>query len=83
MSNLQKYNPVDSLYGSCYLSTATHSKWNQHIKQMMILHEKFISMKIISLDKYASLQKQTETTIKYDTNKNRKIKQYKNLMSSY
>ena len=31
---------------------------------MMILHEKFISMKIVSLYKYASLQKQTETTIK-------------------
>ena len=29
---------------------------------MMILHEKFISMKIVSLYKYASLQKQTETT---------------------
>ena len=49
---------------------------------MMILHEKFISMKIISLYKYASLQKQTETTKKYESNKSReKMWQCKNLMS--
>ena len=38
-----KYNPVNSLCGCCYLSTATQSNWKQHIKQMMmILHEKFL-----------------------------------------
>ena len=31
---------------------------------MNTLNEKFISMEILSLHKYASLQKQTETTIK-------------------
>ena len=56
---VSKYNPVDSLYGCCYLSTATHSEWNQHVKQMMmILYENCLWR---SLYKYTSLQNQTET----------------------
>ena len=65
MSNIQSFKIQSCRFtGSCYLSPATLSKWNQHVKQMMILHEKFICMKIILLHKYASLQKQTETTMK-------------------
>ena len=59
MREVLKYNPVDSLVPVIYPVQLTVSGTN-----VDDFARKFIPMKIISLYKCASLQKQTETAIK-------------------
>ena len=72
MSNIQSFKIESCRFtGSCYVPTATHSKWNQHVKQMMmILHEKLISMKII----IQIIQTCIVTKANRNHNKNMKLK---------